>query len=144
LIRNDQSQPRRARVDCHEVASSAERVDPSRAGAVRCNFCRWSASDLVRLPARRLEVESDDEEAEQAVVQREVDEAHRQQQQRPRRLAEAQHVVEQAGRETKTEVHVDRIHQRHRRAGQRGVNRVQHWRQEHERELDRLGHASKE
>ena len=40
-----------------------------------------------------------------------------------RRLAEVDHIVEQAGREAETKPHVQCVHQHHRQSRQRGVDR---------------------
>ncbi len=56
-------------------------------------------------------------------------------------MAEVQHVVKQPCRKTEAEVHTDEMHEDHGQPRRHGMHRVENRRQEHERELDRLGDA---
>src|SRR5256885_16775427 len=67
---------------------------------------------------RSLQIEPDDDEAEQPVVQREIQRADRQQPQRPRGAAEVQHIVEQARGEAETEPHLEGVHDDERDTGE--------------------------
>ena len=101
-------------------------------------------SRLVVLATGRLEVPLPDHEPEQEVVDRRVAEADRDEQQRLGGDVEVEHVVEQAGGEAEAVLDAERVDQRHRRAGEQRVDDVERARDEHERELERLGDAGEE
>src|SRR5680860_1056411 len=100
--------------------------------------------DRVLLPARGAQVPLADHEPEQEVVDRRVDQADRQQQQRLVGDAEVQHVVDRSCREAEPMVDVQCVDERHRGSGEQRMDHVERPGDEDERELDRFRHAGQE
>ena len=99
--RQHQPQPRGAGVDGHEIAAPPS-AGPSLVPAPsRCADCT-AARPRLRARARRLQIEAHDEEAEQAVVQREVREPDGNSSSGRVACVEVQHVVEQARRRSRS------------------------------------------
>jgi hypothetical protein len=142
-IADDQPEPGGAGIDRPQIRGPAQRRHEGGAARGGRRVRRHHLWRLV-LPARRLQAEPADGGPEQRPVEAEIDGAHRDQQQRPRRLAVIEQIVEQPGREAEAELHAEHVHGDHGEPGQHGMRRVEPRRQEHERKLDRLGHAGQE
>jgi hypothetical protein len=134
---------RRVVLDRNEVGRAAQGLDEAARSAPWPGRRRRGDPRFI-LAAGGLQIEAGDEEAEEAVVEAEVDEAHGDEQQRAGRLAEVQHIVEEAGGKSETQLHADEAHGGHGRAGEDRVDQEEGRGQEHEAELDGLGDAGEE
>ena len=151
VIDDDEAQARGAGGNFHQIAAAAQRGEVGAAARVAGRVLsggqgrgRGRSRHILVLASGGLEVQLADGESENAVIDREIDQPHRQQQQRARRLAEVQDIVEQARRKPEAQMHAKGIGQPHRKAGQHRVDRVKHRCEEHEAEFDGLGNAGQQ
>ena len=99
---------------------------------------------VVGAPAGGRQVQAHDADAKDDVVQKEVGDADRYQQQGPLRVREIQHVVKESRGEREAQMHPECIHEHHREAGRDCVQGIQHRGQKHEGKFHGLGNAGEE
>ena len=104
-----------AGVNRNQVGRAAQRGDETFLPAARYGLLLAVAASGASRPG--VFRSNQDGEAEDAVIKREISDAHRDQQQRPRRLLKLITIVEQAGGEAEAQLHAQQIHHHHPKPG---------------------------
>ncbi len=137
-----QAQARGASTDAEQVIGTAQGSDIRRCALVIIHYMRLRHLDIF--PPRCLEVEAANAVAEHRVVDDRVGQAYRYHPPAIGRFAPAQHHVDKPTGEGKTEVDIQHIRHGHRQAGEQRMQQIEERREEHEGELNRLGHPGEE